>query len=648
MLTVPQPTLLTGMLIALLPALLPLLMLAGLLQSATSLTRTADLLCGALLLLAALQLLRYSERRQPLLLAQSLLAAILPLLPPSLWPADNASLRVSILGVLLSALLLLALYPRRLSRISTPAPLPAAQGPAAQPGAPTATQTQADSEFLARLSYEMRTPLSGVLGMTELLATTPLSPRQRDYVQTLQGAGNELLQRINELFDIDSLASGTLDLQEVAFDLPALLKVATENFLTISGHARERLELDLDSQLPATCHGDPDRLRQLLHHLLINAHQRSGEHGLLRMRVRHHGGTLELQLCDDGPPLADSERTELEQTPFTRDNYMRARMQNRQATLLLCRQTVSLMTGHFGLEAPQQGGLCIDIRLPLEAATSQKAPLQLRDARVLVVDSNADTRAPLVRLCTSWGMQVSESDSASQTLALLRSHSSLEAPFDLLLIDQDLPDDALQLASRVRADKQLPEDLLLVLCGSDPGIIAARAAGFNRVLGRPLASYTLRATLDEELARLFAARRQSSSKLPKLQLPPDYRILIAEDDGISAKVIRGLLARLNIEPTLVGNGAQALAAMAKQRYDLVLMDCDMPVMDGLMATRHQRERESRESLPRQPIIALSAHVLEAQRSQMIDAGMDGLLPKPVEMLELYRVLEEQRRSPRLN
>src|SRR5690606_24563575 len=265
--------------------------------------------------------------------------------------------------------------------------------------------------------------------------------------------------------------------------------------------------------------------------------------------------------------------------------------------------------------------------------------------RLLVVDDNETCRKVLVQQCSAWGMNVSAVATGTEALALLRTRAHLQDDFDVVLLDQDMPGmTGMQLAARIKEDPFLNRDILLIMLtglSNAPSKIIARNAGIKRVLTKPVAGYTLKTTIAEELIRRNGGNRargftQASDALP---LPADFRILVAEDNSISTKVIRGMLGKLNLQPDTASNGAEALQAIKEGHYDLVLMDCEMPVLDGFSATEQLREWERREQRPRTPVVALTAHILNEHKERARQAGMDGHMAKPVELSQLRETIE---------
>lgn len=600
---------------------------------------------GVLLLLGGHHLLRFLQARERdprnLLLGAASAAALLATLA---LPATAlaASLAATLAGVLL---FLLSLWLRVCQRRRIHARLDARRAEDAD-----RAELAGKAKFLARISHEVRTPLNGVLGMTELLLDTPLSARQRDYVQTIHSAGNELLVLLNEIFDISGLESGEIELDEVQFDLHALLDDCLEIFRAKAELQKVELIGFVQPQVPRTLSGDPTRLRQALLNLLEHAFRQTDEGEILLVAaVEQAAGQpprLRIAVQDSGRPLGEAEREALLNTPLHSRDYLAESRLDGHLGLIISRQLASLMHGEFGLESGSAQGSTLWLSLPLKADSlgqggADSAPL--REARVLVVDDNETCRKVLLQQCQSWGLQASGAASGTEALALLRTKANLREYFDIVLLDQDMPGmSGLQLAARIKEDPFVNHDLLLVMLSNQrhaPSKVVARNAGISRILAKPVAGYALKTTLAEELGR---ARRQGGAaprREREAAAPEGFRILVAEDNSISTKVIRGMLGKLDLSPDLVGNGREALQAMQRQQYDLVLMDCEMPVLDGFAATEQLRAWEAAEGRARTPVVALSAHILDEHKARAQRVGMDGHMAKPVELSQLRALVE---------
>ena len=515
-------------------------------------------------------------------------------------------------------------------------------------------EVNAKAEFLAKISHEIRTPMNGVLGMTELLLGTPLSVKQRDYVQTIHSAGNELLTLINEILDISRLESGQIELDDVQFDLNALIEDCLSIFRTKAEQQNVELISFIQPQVPRVISGDPTRLRQTLLSLLESALKKTDEGEILivvALEERSGPPRLRITVQDSGQPMDERERETLLHAELHSKNFLAATRLGGHLGLVIARQLILLMGGEFGIKPDQTKGTSLWMTLPLdpqhlEHQTSDlDSPLQ--GARVLVVDDNDTCRKVLVQQCTAWGLNVNAAASGKEALALLRTKAHLRDYFDIVLLDQNMPGmTGMQLAAKIKEDPSLNHDILLIMLtgiSNAPSKIIARNSGIKRILAKPVAGYTLKTTLADELAQRNkghnAAHIVSNGTTAPVTVPSDFRILVAEDNNISTKVIRGMLGKLHLQPDTACNGAEALKAMKAKRYDLVLMDCEMPVLDGFSATEQLRAWEVSHQRVRTPVVALTAHILTEHKERARQAGMDGHMAKPVELSQLRELVE---------
>ncbi|MBU0900416.1 MAG: response regulator [Gammaproteobacteria bacterium] len=519
--------------------------------------------------------------------------------------------------------------------------------------AASTAELKAKAEFLAKISHEIRTPMNGVLGMTELLLGTPLSAKQRDYVQTIHSSGNELLTLINEILDISKLESGQIELDDVQFDLNALIEDCLDIFRAKAEQQKVELISFIQPQVPRVISGDPTRLRQTLLSLLDNAFKQTDEGEILlvvALDTNSEQSRLRIAVQDSGKPLDASERDALLNAELHSKDFLAATKLGGRLGLIIARQLIRLMGGEFGIQGGNSRGSTLWLTLPLDAARLElptaDLDASLQGARLLVVDDNDTCRKVLVQQCSAWGMRVSAVPSGKEAMALLRTKAHLHEYFDVVLLDQEMPGmTGMQLAARIKEDANINHDILLIMLtgiSQAPSKIIARNAGIKRILAKPVAGYTLKTTLADELAQ--RGKGDSPMFIPPpvsapLNVPSDFRILVAEDNTISTKVIRGMLGKLNLQPDTASNGEEALSAMKAQQYDLVLMDCEMPVLDGFSATEQLRAWEATEQRPRTPVVALTAHILNEHKERARQVGMDGHMSKPVEMSQLRELIE---------
>jgi len=364
--------------------------------------------------------------------------------------------------------------------------------------------------FMATVNHGIRRPMSSVLGMTELLLDTPLSVKQQDYVQSIHNSGNELLSLLNETLELADLESGQIALDDVPFDLRALVDNCLGLFRAKARQQNIELIDFFQPQVPRLISGDPARLQQILLSLLEHAFKQTpaGE-VLLAVALDTSGPAARLRLSvqDSGRLLSSRECEALLNTPLHTD-LLTSRTLSGRMGLLISRQLVLLMGGEVGIQCGTSQGNTLWFSLPLRPLMAQArgtgpgGPLQ--DARLLVVDDDDNCRKVLVQQCKSWGMNVSAVSSGIHAMALLRSKANLGEAFDVVLLEQNMPGmTGLQLASRIQQDRSLNQDLLLIMLTGmrqAPSKLSAREAGIKHILSKPVAGYTLKTTLANELA----------------------------------------------------------------------------------------------------------------------------------------------------
>lgn len=507
-------------------------------------------------------------------------------------------------------------------------------------------ERRAKAEFLARISHEIRTPMNGVLGMSELLLDTALSAKQRDYVQTIHGSGNDLLNLINEILDMSRLESGQMSLESVQFDVHALVNDCLDIFRNRADGQSIELIGFVHPDVPRTIQGDPTRLRQILMNLLSNA-LRFTEQGEILLVVGYEDNGLHFAVQDSGAALPEQARDCLLKDLPKTSRLLDQADGSGHLGLVIASQLIRMMDGQLGIKYASEQGNSIWFTLPIsptEPCVEGDAEGRcLQERNVLIVDDNATCRKVLQQQCSAWGMQAQGVASGKEALALLRTQAHLGNAFDILLVDQSMPGmTGLELASRIKDEPALNGQLMIIMLtgvSQAPSRIIARNAGIRRILSKPVAGYTLRTTLIDEWqqhALIDPATAEHASQ-PE-ESDSGFRILVAEDNAISTKVIRGMLGKLKMHVDSVKNGAEAVDAAKRGEYDLILMDCEMPEMDGFTAAEQIRAWEKSSGRPPIPIIALTAHILPEHRERSRRVGMDGHIAKPVELAQLREKL----------
>jgi signal transduction histidine kinase/CheY-like chemotaxis protein len=500
---------------------------------------------------------------------------------------------------------------------------------------------QAKDEFLAQMSHEIRTPMSGILGMTELLADTPLTPGQREYVSTIHTSSNSLLRILNDILDHSRMESGKLSIVEEPFDLGVLLDESLTLFKT---HAEEKhLELiaTIAPDLPTQILGDPTRLRQVISNLLRNAIKFTS-HGQVEVHLQKSLSGLRVEVRDSGIGIPAEQMSTLFQ-PVSPTHAPGTGL-----GLSLCRQRIELMGGKIGVTSQPRHGSTFWFELPLKPQPSGSPESAIPDQwllglRLLIVDDNQTVNRVVEEQAGRWGMTVQTADNGAEGLALARNAANLGEPFDVVLLDHNMPGmSGLQLAARIKEDPIIRNNVIvMMLTGLNvaPTSTMARNAGIRRVLAKPVTERQLKIAIAEELGHLNAIREHTTEpEQADIDRLKTLRVLIAEDNHLSQKVIRGMLGKLGVGATIVANGREAVEEISRSEFDIVLMDCDMPFMDGYAATQAIREWEKVTGRKPVPILALTAHILDEHKKKSREAGMNAHLSKPVELAELQSAL----------
>lgn len=498
------------------------------------------------------------------------------------------------------------------------------------------TTESARKNTLSRIGHDIRTPLSGILGMADILAGTPLTPNQKECTTAIQHSGNNLLRIINDILEHSELSSPGADVNWASLDLNHIILDVIDLFREKAEEKGIEIVTHVHTNLPHRVMGDANRLRQVLTNLL-GALVRYGIEGELFLDVALDptGKAGHVRFSFSGSTLREDVVLQLEELRKNKDNnYL---------SISVAEQLINSLQGRLGSLRDKRGAQYWFV-LPLPAdktvePISEVDTKLLNGKSVLVVDDSRTVTRVLRHQALSWGMRVTTCHDPKEALASLRTQANLREPYDAVILDQNMPGmNGMQLAARIHEDAILNTPMaIIMLTGTQhpPTATQARNVGIHRILTKPVSAPKLRQVLAEELD----SKPKIDSPPEEQQQPdPSLRILVAEDHYLSQKVIRGMLSKLGLQCDIASNGKEALAMAEHTRYDLVLMDCEMPEMDGFETTRRIREREKENGLPPIPVIALTAHILKEHKERSFAAGMNAHLPKPVELEVLRETL----------